>query len=62
MPFYNYKCLKCEYVFEKLQSVSEKPIKVCPKCKAKVKKIINFHGGFNFIGEGFYENDYKKKV
>ena len=35
---------------------------ICKNCGSKkIKKIISVVGGFKFIGEGFYENDYKGK-
>ena len=34
MPRYAYKCKKCEHVFEKVHSMSEK-LKDCPTCEAK---------------------------
>ena len=34
MPRYAYKCKKCEHVFEKVHSMSEK-LKDCPACEAK---------------------------
>lgn len=42
MPFYEYECKGCSFLFEELQQVNDDPIKVCPKCKEeKVKRIIS---------------------
>ena len=34
MPTYEYKCETCGYVFEKLQKMTDEPVKKCPKCKS----------------------------
>ena len=60
MPTYEYQCLKCGYKFEKFQKITDKPIKNCPKCKNKVRKIISTGAGIIFKGSGFYATDYKK--
>lgn len=59
MPVYEYKCEKCEKVFDVSGTYEAlmllKP--QCPDCKSKkVKKLI---GKVNFIlkGEGFYKTD-----
>lgn len=63
MPTYEYKCEKCGHIFEKLQKMSDDPIKNCEKekCDGEVKRVI--YGGTTtiFKGSGFYVNDYGKK-
>lgn len=59
MPTYGYKCAQCEHEFEVLQKITEEPVKECPKCKGKVKKLL-FPVGIVFKGSGFHINDYKK--
>ncbi|MEY2466295.1 MAG: hypothetical protein QOD03_816 [Verrucomicrobiota bacterium] len=67
MPTYEYVCSKCGHEFEKIQSMSDKPITVCPKdlCaqkkwgKGKVKKKISSGAGLIFKGSGFYITDYR---
>lgn len=62
MPTYDYECLKCGYVFELFQRMTEKPINKCPKCNKKsVKRLIGPGFGIIFKGSGFYETDYKRK-
>ncbi len=39
----------------------EEPIKICPVCKGKVKRLIGTGSGLIFKGSGFYITDYKKK-
>ena len=59
MPIYEYKCGKCNNVFEVLQK-SNKQTEKCPKCKNPAKKMVSSRVGFQFKGAGFYSNDYKK--
>ena len=33
MPIYEYECLKCNKIFEELQSFSDKDVTKCPHCK-----------------------------
>jgi len=61
MPTYDYQCEKCGHAFEAFQSMTEKPLKVCPKCKGRVKRLISPGAGLIFKGSGFYITDYKKK-
>ena len=61
MPTYDYECTKCGHKFEKTQSMSDKPLKECPKCGKPVKRLIGSGGGIIFKGAGFYATDYRKK-
>ena len=61
MPTYEYKCTQCGYVFEVFQTMSAEPIKICPKCKGEVKRLIGPGAGPIFKGTGFYQTDYKNK-
>jgi len=61
MPTYEYECTKCQYLFEKFQSMKDKPLQKCPKCKGKVKRLLGTGAGIIFKGSGFYETDYKRK-
>jgi len=61
MPTYEYECTKCAHVFEKFQSMTAAPVKLCPKCRKKVKRLIGAGAGIIFKGSGFYATDYKKK-
>lgn len=60
MPTYEYRCKKCNKVFEVFQSITEKPIKSCPYCKGAVERLIGTGGGIIFKGKGFYATDYRK--
>ncbi len=58
MPIYEYECQACAHRFEEWQKMSDKPIKVCPKCKArKVEKLIS-HTSFQLKGSGWYSDLY----
>jgi putative FmdB family regulatory protein len=60
MPTYEYECPKCGHRFEKFQSITDKPVKTCPKCRGrKVKRLIGTGGAILFKGSGFYATDYR---
>ena len=61
MPTYEYECLKCEYRFEEFQKMSDEPVKICPKCKGEVRKLISKGGSVIFKGPGVYATDYAGK-
>ncbi|MCW5960995.1 MAG: hypothetical protein KIS76_12605 [Pyrinomonadaceae bacterium] len=60
MPIYEYKCSECESHFEKMQKVSDEPLKECEKCGGKLEKQWSL-SGFQFKGDGWYVTDYAKK-
>ncbi|MBN2657986.1 MAG: zinc ribbon domain-containing protein [Spirochaetales bacterium] len=60
MPTYDYKCTKCNHIFEHFQSMTEEPLSVCPECGGEVKRMIGGGSGLIFKGSGFYVNDSKK--
>lgn len=35
MPYYDYSCRKCDFIFELMHSFNDKPKPVCPKCGSK---------------------------
>jgi putative FmdB family regulatory protein len=59
MPTYEYECTKCGYEFERFQNMSDEPLKRCPKCRCKVRRLIGSGAGIIFKGSGFYETDYR---
>ena len=61
MPTYDYECTHCGYKFELSQEMTAQPIKKCPKCNKKVKRLIGSGSGIIFRGQGFYATDYRKK-
>ncbi len=59
MPTYEYECTKCEHRFETFQSMRDAPLKKCPKCSGKVKRLLGTGAGIIFKGQGFYQTDYR---
>jgi putative FmdB family regulatory protein len=60
MPTYEYECTKCKYFFEELQKITDKPLRKCPKCGGRLRRLITGGAGVIFKGSGFYVTDYKK--
>ncbi len=51
MPIYQYKAIEkgCEFCrggFETMQSMRDKPLTQCPRCRARVKKCPSLCSGF----------------
>lgn len=69
MPTYQYFCSKCEQEFEIFQSMTEKPLAICPEpfCRmrkwgrGRVKKLIGAGAGLIFKGTGFHTTDYRSE-
>jgi len=61
MPTYEYRCTACQHLFEEFQSIMDKPLKKCPQCGGRIKRLIGCGAGIIFKGSGFYETDYKRK-
>ena len=61
MPNYDYKCEKCDQVFEVFQSMNDEKLTDCPKadCYGQVKRLLGTGAGIIFKGSGFYETDYR---
>ena len=58
MPIYEYHCEKCGE-FEVTQRITEDPLKKCPTCKRKVRKLIS-NTSFQLKGSGWYITDYAR--
>jgi len=61
MPTYEYECEKCHHLFEQVQKMTDEPVKVCPVCGGKVKRLISGGGGFLLKGNGFYITDHRSE-
>jgi putative FmdB family regulatory protein len=61
MPTYEYQCMLCSYRFDLFQSITEEPVRECPKCHGKVERLISAGAGFLFKGKGFYITDYRSE-
>ncbi|MDT8321353.1 MAG: zinc ribbon domain-containing protein [Xanthomonadales bacterium] len=60
MPIYEYRCSSCGNQLEKLQRLSDEPLKDCPACgQAALLKLVSA-AGFRLKGAGWYETDFKK--
>lgn len=61
MPIYEYECRECGHKFDKLQKMSDEPLKVCPACSAE--SLVKLISGpqFRFAGKGWYETDFKSE-
>ena len=59
MPTYEYECQSCSHRFEEFQSITEEPLKKCPECGKKVKRLIGTGAGIIFKGSGFYATDHR---
>jgi putative FmdB family regulatory protein len=60
MPLYEYQCEDCGVRFERLQRMSDEPVKVCPECGGEVHRLIQ-PVGIIFKGSGFYVTDNRAK-
>ena len=61
MPTYEYECQKCGHLFEQFQRITAEPLKQCPQCKGKVKRLMGKGAGIIFKGSGFYQTDYRSE-
>ena len=59
MPLYEYKCSKCDEIFEVIQKFSDAPLKKHAGCGGKVAKVLSAPA-FQLKGTGWYATDYKK--
>ena len=59
MPIYTYRCDSCGVQFERQQSYSDAPLKICPECRKKSLKKVISPVGIIFKGSGFYSTDNK---
>ena len=59
MPLYEYECFLCGERFERIQRVSAEPVKECPKCGGRVRRLLGVPA-LQFKGSGWYVTDYGK--
>ncbi len=50
MPTYEYECESCGHRFERFQKMTEGPLGACPKCGAKVRRLIGMGSGIILRG------------
>jgi putative FmdB family regulatory protein len=59
MPIYEYRCDACGAELEKLQKISDAPLRDCPACgKPALAKLVSA-SSFRLKGSGWYETDFK---
>jgi putative FmdB family regulatory protein len=56
---YEYECRKCHTRSERIEKLNGPHLKVCPKCKGSVDRIIS-RSAIQFKGSGWYVTDYAK--
>lgn len=62
MPTYEYRCKACGHGWERFQSMTAAPEKVCPKCgKRQAERLIGIGAAVVFKGSGFYQTDYRSE-
>jgi putative FmdB family regulatory protein len=63
MPTYQYQCKFCGHELEELQSMTEPPLLLCPKCNTEnLARVMGTGVSLIFKGSGFYLTDYKKST
>jgi putative FmdB family regulatory protein len=60
LPTYDYRCTKCGDEFCVEQSMTDKPLARCRKCRGKLEKLLPRSLNLIFKGSGFYVTDYRK--
>src|SRR5687768_4288915 len=58
MPIYAYRCTKCGEDLEVKQSMTDDPLKKCPKCKKMGLRKVYAPVGIVLKGSGFHKTDY----
>jgi putative FmdB family regulatory protein len=59
MPLYEYRCQRCEDVFEVIQRFSDEPLTVHENCGGSVERLISA-AALQFKGTGWYITDYAR--
>ncbi len=52
MPTYEYRCEACGHEFERFQNMSDRPVRICPECGGKVRRLIGAGSAVIFKGAG----------
>ena len=60
MPIYEYQCRECGHELEKLQRISDAPLRDCPACETPGLQRLVSAAGFRLKGSGWYETDFKQ--
>jgi putative FmdB family regulatory protein len=57
MPLYEYKCISCQKLVEKIQKFSDPEITVCPHCGGTLERVVSAPA-IAFKGGGWYADGY----
>jgi putative FmdB family regulatory protein len=57
MPTYEYRCEECGHEFERFQKMSDGPVRICPECGGRVRRLIGTGAAVIFKGAGFHSTD-----
>ena len=60
MPLYEYQCLNCRALTEKIQKFSDPPLTTCEKCGGELERLLSAPA-IQFKGSGWYVTDYARK-
>lgn len=55
MPIYEYQCAQCGHQFEKLQKLSDEPLRVCTACGKEALSKLMSATNFQLKGSGWYK-------
>lgn len=58
MPVYEYECGACGHQFEEWQRITDRPVRVCPACKARQVERLISQTSFRLKGGGWYGDLY----
>ncbi|KPK51034.1 MAG: FmdB family transcriptional regulator [Planctomycetes bacterium SM23_25] len=58
MPTYEYRCEECGHEFERFQKMSDGPVRICPECGGRVRRLIGTGAAVIVKGAGFQSTDY----
>jgi len=60
LPIYEYRCLNCGELVEKIQKFSDPPLTTCQKCEGELERLLS-SPAIQFKGSGWYITDYARK-
>jgi len=61
VPIYEYQCDACGHKLEKLQKISDNPLRDCPECDESTLRKLVSAVAFRLKGGGWYETDFKEE-
>lgn len=58
MPIYEFKCVKCKILIEKIQKHDD-PNPLCQECNERLERVLS-QNSFRLKGKGWYKDGYSK--